>query len=84
MAESEPSKDSSMALKLDEEDDLTITIAAYDKAILDETIDLDSIFVSAMSARLKQDISVSHLSKMWQIDLESAKQTLEVTTQQCQ
>ena len=49
-------------------------------------IDLDGddldLFVSALgTGRTRSDIDATHLSKVWRIDLESAKRTLEATTQ---
>jgi hypothetical protein len=44
-------------------------------------IDLDSIMVCATHARPRMDVDALHLSKIWKIDLDTAKRTLEVTTQ---
>ena len=53
--------------------------------ILDESIngqlDLDAVMASAAHARPRMDVDAEHLSKVWRIDLESAKRTLGVTTQ---
>ena len=42
---------------------------------------LDDIMVRADHASRPNGIDASHLSKIWIIDLDSAKQTLEVTSQ---
>ena len=65
----------------DLQDDPIIQVASLDPATGE--LDLDSIFVSATAARLKNDIDAQHLAKVWKIDLDSAKQTLEVTSQHC-
>jgi hypothetical protein len=44
-------------------------------------IDLDAILASATQAVPRKDINAEHLSKIWRIDVESAKRTLDVTTQ---
>ena len=41
---------------------------------------LDDIMVSAAHARRPKGIHASHLSKIWRIELDSAKLTLEVTS----
>jgi len=47
-------------------------------------IDLDPYFVSTAHAERPKGVSAEQLSKVWRIDLETAKRTLEVTTQRCQ
>ena len=47
-------------------------------------IDLDPFFVSSAHADRPKGVSAEQLSKVWRIDLETAKRTLEVTTQRCQ
>ena len=44
---------------------------------------LDSLFASATHAEYPKGISADQLSKVWKIDLESAKRTMNVTTQRC-
>lgn len=47
-------------------------------------IDLDSYFTaSATHAEAPKGVSVEQLCKVWRIDLETAKHTLDVTTQRC-
>lgn len=47
-------------------------------------IDLDEYFTaSATHAEAPKGVSVEQLSKVWRIDLETAKRTLDVTTQRC-
>jgi hypothetical protein len=48
---------------------------------LAEDESLDEIFVSSTFGKKKHGIDAEHLSKIWRIDLETAKRTLEVTTQ---
>ena len=42
---------------------------------------LDDIMVSDNHARRPKGIDTSHLSKIWRIDLDSAKWTLDITSQ---
>jgi hypothetical protein len=51
------------------------------KSISEGRIDLDSVMALATSAMPKKDIDAQHLAKIWQIDLESAQKTFDVTTQ---
>jgi hypothetical protein len=44
-------------------------------------IDLDDIMVSAAHAGRSKSIDAKHLSKTWRIDLETAKRTLDITSQ---
>ena len=44
-------------------------------------IDLDDIMASAAHARPRRTVDAEHLSKIWRIDLETAKRTLDVTSQ---
>ena len=68
---------------MDEDDDPMAMVAALNLIDLDASIDFDDVFVSATLAKLCKDLDAQHLSKVWRIDLELAKQTLEVTTQHC-
>ena len=52
----------------------------YDKATKGN-IYLDDIMVSTANASIPKGIDASHLSKICRIDIDSAKQTLEVTSQ---
>ena len=62
---------------------------SYDQQVLDDLlesvthgdIDLDEIMVSAAHAGRPKGVDATHLSKMWRIDLELVKRTLEVTSQ---
>ena len=47
-------------------------------------IDMDDVMASATTAKSTNAIDAAHLSKVWQIDIETAKRTLEVTTQHSQ
>ena len=44
-------------------------------------LDIDEIFVSATTARLKKDVDAQHLAKVWRINLDTAQRTLDATTQ---
>ena len=44
-------------------------------------VDLDEIMASAAHARPRRSVDPEHLSKIWRIDLETAKKTLDVTSQ---
>jgi hypothetical protein len=44
-------------------------------------IDLDDIMAGAIHAKRNQGVDAMHLSKIWKIDLDSAKRTLNVTAQ---
>jgi hypothetical protein len=52
----------------------------YDRVTQGE-IDLDKIMTSAAHAGKTRGVDPTHLSKMWRIDLKTAKQTLEVVSQ---
>ena len=43
--------------------------------------DPDDIFVSAAHAGRHQGVKAEHLAKFWRIDIEQAKDTLNITTQ---
>ena len=45
------------------------------------TIDIDAVMASAATATPQKDVDAEHLAKIWRIDLEAAKRTLDVTTQ---
>jgi hypothetical protein len=44
-------------------------------------VDLDEFMVSATHARMKHNVQVEHLSKIWGIDMETASKTLDITSQ---
>ena len=44
-------------------------------------IDLDEIMSSAIHARKSMGTDTEHFSKLWKIDMESARQTIETTSQ---
>ena len=46
-------------------------------------IDLDAYMASSAHARPRKNITAEHLSKVWRIDLDTAKRTLDVTSQNC-
>jgi hypothetical protein len=48
---------------------------------LDGEIDLDEIMASAIQGRQHQGVKPEHLSKIWRIDIETAKRTLNTTSQ---
>jgi hypothetical protein len=41
--------------------------------------DLDEILASAAHARPQRSVDAEHLSRIWQIDLDTAKKTLDVS-----
>ena len=43
-------------------------------------IDLDGIMVSASHANMSKGIDAEHLSKVWWIDVETARKTLDDTS----
>ena len=43
--------------------------------------DPDDLFVSAAHAEIHQGVKVEHLSKVWIIEIDQAKDTLDITTQ---
>lgn len=47
----------------------------------DDEIDHDLFSIHATSAKDSKGVKADHLSKIWKIDLQSAKRTLDVTTQ---
>lgn len=49
--------------------------------ILGGEIDLDEIMASAAHAKPRRNIDAEHLSKIWRIDLDTAKKTLDITSQ---
>jgi hypothetical protein len=44
-------------------------------------VGLDEFMVSASHARIKRNVQVEHLSKIWKIDMETASKTLDITSQ---
>jgi hypothetical protein len=69
--------------KSDEENDDRLHDEIYEGSIRGE-IDLDTYLVSAAHAKRHGGVDASHLSKVWKIDVEAAKKTLGVTTQESQ
>jgi hypothetical protein len=56
--------------------------------LVDEPLDdvdepLDDFMASATHARMTRDTDAEHLSKIWRIDLDTAKRTLATTSQHC-
>jgi hypothetical protein len=64
----------------DLEDDSSSSGHDDDRVLIGE-IDLDDIMASAAHARPRRTVDAEHLSKIWKIDLETAKRTLNVTSQ---
>jgi hypothetical protein len=44
-------------------------------------VDLDEFMVSATHARMKRNVQVENLSKIWRIDMETVSKTLDITSQ---
>ena len=53
------------------------------KEAMDGDYNLDDIMVSAIHAKSKNNVTPDHLSKIWRIDVDTAKRTLDITSQQC-
>ena len=51
--------------------------------VINRDYNLDDIMVSAMHADKAKGVNAEHLSKVWRIDVESAKRTLNITSQRC-
>ena len=65
-------------------DDVDLDELLTDSAnLLDGQLDFDEVMQSATHARITRDVTPEHLSKIWKIDLDTAKRTLEVTSQHC-
>ena len=47
------------------------------------TFDIDDIMVSAVHAGRHQGVNAKHLAKLWRIDENTAKKTLNITSQRC-
>jgi len=47
----------------------------------DKNFDLDSYMAAAAHARPSRNVTAERLSKVWRIDLETAKRTIDITTQ---
>lgn len=48
-----------------------------------DDFDIEEFMSSATHARMTRDTDAQHLSTIWRIDLETAKRTLETTSQHC-
>ena len=55
-------------------------MAGMDEPLQGE-VNLDEFMISATHARMKRNVQVEHLSKIWRIDLETASKTLDITSQ---
>ena len=69
----------------EDEDDSEIDEEDMDQ-LLAGNLNFDDVManVSATHARMTRNTSPEHLSKVWQIDHETAKRTLDVTSQHCE
>ena len=47
------------------------------------TFNVDDIMVSAVHAGRHQGVNAKHLAKVWRIDEQTAKKTLNITSQKC-
>ena len=79
---SESSDDLSSTSSVVSDDDLDQWMDEIIGESLEGHIDLDDIMVSAAHVSPRKDVDAEHLSKIWRIDVETAKRTLDVTTQQ--
>jgi hypothetical protein len=66
---------------LEEEETLNETLDEILNGAKMGNIDLDAMMASAAHAFPRKDVDAAHLSKIWRIDIESAKRTLDITTQ---
>ena len=65
----------------DADDDDVLSTIRTNPQDFDEIIDSDMFFASAAHARPRKVVDVNHLSKIWRIDVETAKRTLDTTSQ---
>jgi hypothetical protein len=54
-----------------------------DGSMLDDDVDLDTFMACSTTAISTKGVSPEHLSKVWRVDLKTAKRTIDVTTQLC-
>ena len=66
----------------DDEDPSDDFIRTMDGPLLAE-VDFDEFMASAAHAKPRRNTTAEHLSKVWRIDLETAKKTLDITSQNC-
>ena len=64
----------------DNDEDEFIIDSVYYK-LVNKAFDLDSIMVNTVYGEPNQGVKASHLSKIWRIDENIAKHTLDITTQ---
>ena len=61
-------------------DDSQVTEEATDSL---KDMNFDSFMAGSTTASSSRGVSAEHLSKIWRIDLETARKTIDVTTQRC-
>ena len=54
----------------------------FDEALIND-YDLDDIMVSAVHVGKNKNIKANHLSKIWRIDEDTARKTIDITSQHC-
>jgi hypothetical protein len=79
---SSASTDTDMEVEtVEDEEDEHILENLFVSVTKGEVVDLDEIMVSAAHAGKPKGIDAEHLSKIWRIDLKTAKRTLNITSQ---
>ena len=64
--------------EMEDQDDLVNDIC---DGVTAGNIDIDEIMVSAVHAGISKNVDPEHLAKVWRIDVEAAKRTLDITSQ---
>ena len=78
--ESETEEDSDSSVDENDKDDEVLIDELYNGMFTGD-YEPDDIFVSAAHAGRHQGVKTEHLAKVWRIDIEQAKNTLDITTQ---
>ena len=81
LLEDDQSTDSDMSADYASDESVDDLLDSVVAGAVSGEIDLDKVMASATSATNKNKIDAQHLAKIWRIDYETAKRTLDVTTQ---
>jgi hypothetical protein len=79
---SDDDNESQEPLTDDDDEAMRDYLASMDSP-LGTDIDLDDYMISASHTRMTRSVQAEHLSKVWQIDMETAEKTIEITSQNC-
>eukprot|EP00957_Ditylum_brightwellii_P046341 3516457-Ditylum_brightwellii.AAC.1 len=60
---------------------MQLLVNIYQTRTINDELNLNAVMASITHARPSRGIAAEHLSKVWQIDMETAKCTLEVMSQ---